>query len=130
MIEYTQNRKCIAETGCFEELGNFVKQYGSHPLIVSYESLNPVIQKAMDSIRAAGLEAQLFTDILPEPTLECMENGYKIAKEKNCDVIIGIGGGSVLDSAKAIAMLSTNKESLEDYQMGRCTITQAMLFHF
>lgn len=127
-MEYTQNRKCIAELGCFAEIGSVVKEYGSRPLIVSYHSLSAVIEKAKESITAAGAEVSVYTGILPEPNIDCMEAGYQAAVDGNCDVIIGIGGGSVLDSAKIIAMLVTNRAgSLEDYQMGRIPITKPPL---
>ena len=50
-----------------------------------------------------------------EPTTETMEEGLHVAREAQCDIVIGIGGGSVIDAAKIISALMTNKGALMDY---------------
>lgn len=56
-----------------------------------------------------------FSEIEPDPTIEVVEKGYKEIKGLNCEALIGIGGGSVLDSAKAIDILLTYGGKVEDY---------------
>ncbi|MBU4073895.1 MAG: iron-containing alcohol dehydrogenase, partial [Proteobacteria bacterium] len=51
----------------------------------------------------------------PEPPLELADEGTKIALKKRCDGVVGIGGGSAMDLAKAIAVLAANKGKAEDY---------------
>lgn len=122
MTEYTQNRKCIAELGCLNEIGAVAKAFGSSALVVSYKSMQAAVEKIQGLLEAAGVRAIAFTDILPEPTIACMEAGHRAIQEHACEMVVAIGGGSVIDSAKAIAMLATNPESLEAYQLGKASI--------
>ena len=110
MTEYTQNRKCIAELGCLNEIGAVAKAFGSSALVVSYKSMQAAVEKIQGLLEAAGVRAIAFTDILPEPTIACMEAGHRAIQEHACEMVVAIGGGSVIDSAKAIAMLATNPD--------------------
>lgn len=127
MTEYTQNRKCIAELGCLNEIGAVAKAFGSSALVVSYKSMQAAVEKIQGLLEAAGVRAIAFTDILPEPTIACMEAGHRAIQEHACEMVVAIGGGSVIDSAKAIAMLATNPESLEAYQLGKASIDRQPL---
>ena len=127
MTEYTQNRKCIAELGCLNEIGAVAKAFGSSALVVSYKSMQAAVEKIQGLLEAAGVRAIAFTDILPEPTIACMEAGHRAIQEHACEMVVAIGGGSVIDSAKAIAMLATNPESLEAYQLGEASIDRQPL---
>ncbi|WP_297086875.1 iron-containing alcohol dehydrogenase [uncultured Draconibacterium sp.] len=56
-----------------------------------------------------------YYSIKGEPTTSVIEEGVQLARIKKCDVVIGLGGGSVIDSAKAIAAMATNPGKLMDY---------------
>ena len=60
-------------------------------------------------------EAIVFDKVQPNPRTEDIMQMYRDPAFGSCDVIVGIGGGSVLDSAKALAMLKTNGGELDDY---------------
>jgi alcohol dehydrogenase class IV len=57
----------------------------------------------------------LFDKVEPEPRLELADEGAKIALKKKCDAVIGIGGGSAMDVAKAVSVLAANKGKAVDY---------------
>jgi alcohol dehydrogenase len=63
----------------------------------------------------AGLPYVLYDTIDPEPGLKLADKGYKLAKSKGCDCVIGAGGGSAMDVAKAVAILLTNGGKAADY---------------
>jgi len=65
-------------------------------------------------VRDAGFEARLFS-VPHEPTTALVSDGVRAAREAGCDGVIGFGGGSVIDAAKAIAGLTTNPGELHDY---------------
>lgn len=67
---------------------------------------NKVIELLDDSI----IEYVLFSDIKPNPTISNVKRGLRICKKYHCDSIIAIGGGSVIDTAKAIGIVMTNPE--------------------
>lgn len=60
-------------------------------------------------------EYVIFSDITGEPTDVMIESGLAVYKENNCDFIIGFGGGSPIDSAKAIGAMSVNSGKISDY---------------
>ncbi len=62
-----------------------------------------------------GIGCVIFDGITGEPTDTIIENGVEMLKSSGCDFIIGIGGGSPLDSAKAIAAMAVNEGSIADY---------------
>ena len=71
-----------------------------------------------DQLKQAGVSYEVFDKILPNPVKRHVEEGSALAKEKGCDFVIGLGGGSVIDSAKAIAIMATNDGDLWDYISG------------
>lgn len=83
--------------------------------------MDPGIQRAgvagaaLRSLADAGIEVTLFTEVEPNPVDRDIEAGAKVFAARQSDVIIGIGGGSALDTAKGIAVLATNGGQVADY---------------
>ena len=69
-----------------------------------------VTKKVTDLLDKAGLAYELYTDIKPNPTIENVTQGVKAAKEAKADFLLAIGGGSSMDTAKAIGIIMTNPE--------------------
>ncbi|GAB4305060.1 MAG: iron-containing alcohol dehydrogenase [Promethearchaeota archaeon] len=86
-----------------------------------------------EALRAAwegreDLELIVFTKPPGEPTVEAVEAGTKLARESGVRVVVGVGGGSVLDVAKAIAGMLTNPGRVSEYQDGRPFPNRALPF--
>jgi len=71
------------------------------------------VEKIVSQLAAKGILVDINTNILPEPTLENIEQVFEATASKNYDVLIGIGGGSVLDTTKILSVLKTNDASVE-----------------
>ena len=69
-----------------------------------------VTKKVTDVLDAAGLAYQVYSEIKPNPTIENVKDGVEAAKAAQADYIIAIGGGSSMDTAKAIGIIITNPE--------------------
>lgn len=69
-----------------------------------------VAQKVIQVLENNGLAYELFTDIKANPTIENVQNGVIAFKQSNADYIIALGGGSSMDTAKAIGIIITNPE--------------------
>ncbi|MHA6796849.1 iron-containing alcohol dehydrogenase [Pseudonocardia bannensis] len=67
-------------------------------------------------LRLAGLAPQLWLDVTPNPKDHEIEDGYQRYVAANCDVVLGIGGGSVIDAAKGVALLAANGGRILDYE--------------
>lgn len=63
----------------------------------------------------AGLQAIVFDQVQANPLKSTVMKGAKIARENRCDFIVALGGGSVLDAAKAIALMAVNDGDYWDY---------------
>jgi alcohol dehydrogenase class IV len=104
--------------GAVETVGVEAKRLGGTRAFVvgdpNLETLG-VTGKVLASLAAQGIETRLFTAVEPEPSVGSVEQAAAAAREFACDVLVGIGGGSALDTAKAAAVLTRNAGALEEY---------------
>ena len=94
--------------GKLENIKEIVKVYGKKCLLVSRPksgSLKTTYQRVEDLLNSAGIEVYFFDEIVPNPTLDGIDEGVAIAAKHQVDFILGVGGGSVMDSAKLMALL-------------------------
>jgi alcohol dehydrogenase class IV len=63
----------------------------------------------------SGVDYVIFDGVLPDPAFDQVQAGEATLRSEKCDAVIAVGGGSVLDAAKAIALLHTNPGQLEDF---------------
>ena len=69
-----------------------------------------VTKKVTDVLEEAGLAYEIYSDIKPNPTIENVQSGVEAFKASGADYIIAIGGGSSMDTAKAVGIIITNPE--------------------
>ena len=74
--------------------------------------------KVEEALKNQGIDYAIYADIAGEPTDTMIENGLKIYQEEGCDFLVALGGGSPIDSMKAIAALAANGGNISDY-MGK-----------
>jgi alcohol dehydrogenase class IV len=91
-----------------------------HPLIVSDEiiiNLNPV-QNFLTELKSKDISFDTYIDIKPDPSFESIERLYQFYNEHNCDCILAIGGGSVIDASKALGCKTLKPEKTLDHFKG------------
>ncbi len=101
-----------------QNLGEHVKAFdGKKPFLVSDAGVinAGILAKAIDALEASGLSSITYSDIEPNPTDISVTHGVEAYKTEACDVVIAVGGGSVMDAAKAIRLLTTHEPPLEPY---------------
>ncbi len=113
MARIVLNETSYHGAGCIQEIAGEVVRRGltkafvcSDPDLVKFG----VTQKVLDVLDAAGLAYALYSDIKPNPTIENVQNGVAAYKEAQADYIIAIGGGSSMDTAKAVGIIINNPE--------------------
>lgn len=92
---------------------------GSHALLVISGGRSAKASGAFDKVyaalNAAGSAPTVYDGVGANPTLACVNEGARIARENGCDFVVALGGGSVMDAAKAIALTAANGENYWDF---------------
>ena len=115
--------------GKVKEVGEIAKPYGKKALIVTGKSSakkSGLYDKVKDCLKAAGIESVLFDKVSQNPLTTTAMEGAAFSKEHACDVVVAIGGGSIMDCAKAIAFLSVNEGDINDYIFNRLKSENAL----
>ncbi len=115
--------------GMVEKVGELTRPYGQKALIVtggSSAKKSGLYDRVKHRLEEAGLTTVLFDQVAPNPLTTTAIAGAKLAKENGCDVIVGIGGGSIMDCAKGIAFIALNDGDINDYIYGRKYSDQAL----
>ncbi|MBN7773562.1 iron-containing alcohol dehydrogenase [Clostridium aminobutyricum] len=80
---------------------------------------NGYLTRTEEQLHMAGIETTVFDRIQPNPLKTTVEEGGTFARANSCDFIVALGGGSVMDASKAIAVSATNDGDLWDYALGK-----------
>jgi len=112
-FEFATTSRIIFGPGTLKEVPTLATQMGGRPLVVTGKNTERAAP-LLDLLKTTGMQPLTF-GVPDEPTIEMTLEGIQLARKKACDVIIGIGGGSVIDAAKAIAALLTNIGDIMDY---------------
>ncbi len=116
--EFHQPTRIVFGRGTIRNLAEAVRPWGKTALLVGYRDpreLQTAYDAALERLRAAGLGVSLGLAITPEPSGEQIVQLAAIARDIRADVILGIGGGSVLDAAKVVALLCRTEAPLESF---------------
>ena len=108
--------------GRVAELGSIAKTYGKKALIVTGKGSTKksgLLDRAVKYLEEAGLESVLFDNVSQNPLTTTAMEGAEFAKENGCDMVVALGGGSIMDCAKAIAFLAVNDGDINDYIFNR-----------
>ena len=113
----------VVGTNVLGEAAPFLKKMGNKAFIVTgrHVAVSDMMKQLTALLDENGIGCVIFDGITGEPTDTMIENGVEMLKSSGCDFIIGIGGGSPLDSAKAIAAMAVNEGSIADYNRKEIT---------
>jgi alcohol dehydrogenase class IV len=112
-FQFAAPTRIIFENGSFKRLPGLIAELGSKVFIVTGQRTILAIQLSK-WLNEISIESEIF-NVGTEPTTGDIEKGEQLARKTACNIVVGIGGGSVVDAAKAIAALAANKGGLTDY---------------
>ena len=117
MTDYSVKAPILYGVGAIRALGERVKGFGAKkPMLICDPNLDPsTYDKAVESVTAAGLDYVLFKETEHDAPIEVIDRCGEIAVREKADCIVGIGGGSTLDSAKATAILLSHPGPIKQY---------------
>ena len=106
--------------GIASETGEVLQQLGlSKPLIVTDANLIKIghVKTLTNILETANIHAKIFDGVIEDPTDTCVDDGLKALDAGDFDCIIGFGGGSPMDTAKAISFMAVNEGHVRDYKV-------------
>ena len=105
MFQYYQPTRIHFGAGKLDQLGDICKRYGTRALMVTTPDapLQPLYARVKQILQKEGIEVIHFDEVMPNPDAEIVERGFALLKEHPCDFVLAVGGGSSIDTAKAIA---------------------------
>src|SRR5271165_1116 len=129
ILDFQARTRIVFGAGAIEQLGELVRQYGgTRALLVTDPGIVAAghVQRAEESLSAAGVHFARFDRVVENPTTEVVDECVAAARQGQVDFLVGLGGGSSMDTAKGCNFLLTNGGRMEDY-WGVGKATQPML---
>ena len=121
--------KIIFGKDVISKIGEETAAYGKKVLFIfgmSSIKKNGVYDVVKDSFKKAGLDVVEFPGVRPNPVLSHLREGIALARKENIEVVVAVGGGSVLDEAKALAAGAVAENDVWDFFTGKETIQKAL----
>lgn len=122
MTQFYIPTKIITGLGCFSQLAEVAQSYGRKALLTCGRSAmkdSGVLERAMSGLQAAGIQTVLYDAVSGEPTLEMVQAAVNLVRREGVEMVIGIGGGSAMDVAKAAAILCKQPGTVQEYHRGK-----------
>ncbi|NRY60151.1 iron-containing alcohol dehydrogenase [Clostridium beijerinckii] len=107
--------------GRSNEIGTEVAKYGKKALIVTGRNSTKksgLLDKTIDLLNKAKVQYEIFDKVEQNPLTITVYEGVDVIKETGCDVVLGLGGGSIMDAAKSIAFSAKNPGDISEYIFG------------
>lgn len=117
--------KMVAGPNCVEQIADVIAGFEAKSVVIITDEgvwNTGLVEKPKKLLEEAGIQVQVIHDTPPEPTVDQVAAIFAAAKDFECQAIIGIGGGSSMDTAKIVSLLFTNSVSLRDLVKGKASI--------
>jgi len=100
------------------QIGEEAKNFGQRALIVTDKGVlkTGIVEKIQQLLATAQIEVAVFSDVDPNPRDKSVDKGAKMAKQLKTDLLVGVGGGSAIDTAKAIGVIMQQGGKIQDYE--------------
>ena len=111
-------KKIVFGKGALDSLAEEIKTLQGHKVLLVCDNglkSTGIVDQVTGVLSEGGISFVLYDDVTPEPEPILADKGGELAKKQGCNLVIGIGGGSSLDVAKACAIIVTNGGKAEDY---------------
>jgi len=118
---YESPTRVVHGIGAIGSLGQEARRLGmSRPMVVTDRGIAGagILDEAMAPLRAAGLDPVVFDEVRANPPIALVDRGAELYGSERCDGLIGLGGGSSIDTAKGIGVVAAHGGSIRDYEYG------------
>lgn len=108
--------------GLSDDLGKILKEEMGHKKVFIATDKGIVgagiISRIEEGLKESGMDYVVYDALIPDPTIEIIDETAEILRQSGADVVLAVGGGSPIDTAKSICMLQTNEGSVREYMFG------------
>lgn len=115
--------------GVSQKVGEEAARLGKRALIVTGRSSakkSGLLDRTLELLKKEGVSAVIFDEVEPNPLTTTVGKGAALANEEGCQLVIALGGGSIMDAAKSIAFAAVNEGDITEYMFGRRTGSGAL----
>lgn len=114
MFDYCQPTRIHFGAGRLREIGTVCARYGRKCLMVTTpdEPLRPLYERVKGLLAGQGIEVVHFDRVSPNPSVEMVQEGFELLKKEKASFVLGVGGGSSIDTAKTLAF-TNGRESID-----------------
>ncbi len=116
-MRFELTTKILFGVGRIGKLGEEAKNLGQRALIVTHPDIRRIglLDKVLEDLKDKGVDAVTFEKVKPNPRSSTIDEGAEVARSEKIDLIIGLGGGSAMDTAKGIALASSSTKPIWSY---------------
>lgn len=117
-FNYFAPTEMVFGCGCVAQVGEIALRYGTKAMLVTspaFPAVEALYASVKESLQTAGVAVVHFDGVIPNPTTDVVTRGATLAKQEGVEVVIGLGGGSSMDVAKAVAVEATHEGTAWDY---------------
>ena len=117
-MEFYTNGHIVSEADSMrQKLGDLAKQYdATSAIIITDAGISDLgyVDIAQESLEQAGISVVIFDRVVADPPIEVVEEAIELARANQCNLVIGLGGGSPIDTAKIVALYSNDFQSVNE----------------
>ena len=117
-MDFYTNGHIVSETDSMrQKLGGLAKQYdATSAIIITDTGISELgyVDIAQESLEQAGINVVIFDRVVADPPIEVVEEAIELARANRCNLVIGLGGGSPIDTAKIVALYSNDFQSVNE----------------
>jgi len=118
MFEFINNRNVIVGENALAKLPQSLRWNECKRIFLTvFQNDASIVRRIIEDLTREGFHITVYDKIVSEPDLIVIDSGAEAYQKSHCDCIVAVGGGSVIDASKAIAMLVKNGGCIEEYQM-------------
>ena len=129
-FDFLVSTRLVFGKGTQSKTGVLVKEYGAKKVLLHYGGgsikKSGLYGEITASLEAAGIDYAELGGVVPNPRLSLVYKGIELVKKEGIDFILAVGGGSVIDSAKAIAVGALTERDVWDFYMGEAEVEKAL----